>query len=71
MTSIVHDHLIVKSTDVLGTDLASAGDLPGTATPGHEDIPLAMTEDTTYYIKVAVRGAKDVPAASDSLPTLH
>lgn len=71
MTSIVHDHLIVKSTDEVGTNVTPAGDLSGTAASGHEDISLAITEDTTYYSVVALRGTKDMSSTIDTFPTLH
>lgn len=45
---------MVKSTDEVGANSTPAGDLSGTATPGHEDITLAITEDTTYYMVVAL-----------------
>lgn len=71
MTAISHDHMTVSTAEVVGTNTTSAGDLSGTMTSGHDDITFAITDDTAYYMCVAMCVMSDMPAAGDTLPTLH
>lgn len=64
---IVYDYLIVKIIDEVGINGILVGDFFGMVCLGYEDIFLVIMEDMIYYIRVVIRGVKNILVVVDML----